>query len=285
MCSHSFRGRWMRVAHSAAARRRMHSTIRLLASRQESCILAWRSVDNISKVPCSNQVLNENQTRCGSLDCVTYICSRLYREPPQLTFGVRNRPCHCHHRHCRRNQPAAPCRPMPATKRSCVRRRKTILPATSRPPPVAAVERFPSRGMGTQPSRRSASAITRPKWTSRLKASVLGGKGMSCLLIVHTPCSHPPRTAACQVACADRRRADEFGELIGSSEVEGLEPDAWDGRNNYKDVRDAVSAAAGGTGSLRVYREQAGSRVTYYVVGLDRVGCRVVGVRVKAVES
>ena len=46
-----------------------------------------------------------------------------------------------------------------------------------------------------------------------------------------------------------------------------------------------MSAAAGGTGLLKVYREQAGSRVTYYVVGLDREGGRVVGVRVKAVES
>jgi hypothetical protein len=76
--------------------------------------------------------------------------------------------------------------------------------------------------------------------------------------------------------------------LTGSgsgSDIEVLEPNDWDRRDLYKDVKDAVSAACAGAADLKVYRVEVGSRVTYYVVSLDEKGGKVVGVRVKAIES
>ena len=52
----------------------------------------------------------------------------------------------------------------------------------------------------------------------------------------------------------------------------------------YKDVIEAVEKA--GDGKARVFRvEEGGSRVQYWVVGLDAKGGKVVGLRAKAVES
>ncbi|KAF8252300.1 hypothetical protein K440DRAFT_594668 [Wilcoxina mikolae CBS 423.85] len=83
--------------------------------------------------------------------------------------------------------------------------------------------------------------------------------------------------------------ADEFSDLTGSgsgSDIEVLEPNDWDRRDTYKDVKDAVSAACGeGAADLKVYRIGDGVRATYYVVSLDEKSGKVVGVRVKAVES
>jgi hypothetical protein len=84
-------------------------------------------------------------------------------------------------------------------------------------------------------------------------------------------------------------RSDEFSDLAGTSsdsgsDVEVLEPKDWDRRDQYKDVRDAVSSACA-DGDVQVYRVECGPRVTYYVVGLDRKARKIIGVRVKAVES
>jgi hypothetical protein len=70
-----------------------------------------------------------------------------------------------------------------------------------------------------------------------------------------------------------------------SSSVEVLEPRDWDRQGQYKDVIDAVSTASSGS-AVKVYRvEGSGARVEYYVSGLDDSHGRVIGVRVKAVES
>ncbi|KAF8533193.1 hypothetical protein BDD12DRAFT_762423 [Trichophaea hybrida] len=82
--------------------------------------------------------------------------------------------------------------------------------------------------------------------------------------------------------------ADEFSDLTGSgsgSDIEVLEPNEWDRRDMYKDVKNAVSAACGEGADLKVYRVGDGVRVIYYVVSLDEKNGKVVGVRVKAVES
>ncbi|KAA8893628.1 hypothetical protein FN846DRAFT_978150 [Sphaerosporella brunnea] len=79
---------------------------------------------------------------------------------------------------------------------------------------------------------------------------------------------------------------DEFSDLTGSDSgsIEVLEPKDWDHRNEYQDVRDAVATACAG-GEVKVYRVQRGARVTYYVLGVDVKARKIVGVRVKAVES
>jgi hypothetical protein len=69
-----------------------------------------------------------------------------------------------------------------------------------------------------------------------------------------------------------------------SGSIEVLDPNDWDRRNQYKDVRDAVASACDG-GEVKVYRVERGARVTYYVVGIDIKARKIVGVRVKAVES
>jgi len=80
--------------------------------------------------------------------------------------------------------------------------------------------------------------------------------------------------------------AGEFADLVGvSSDAVGiLGPRDWDRQGRYKDVVDAVSTACGS--AVKVYRvEGSGARVEYYVSGLDDSHGRVIGVRVKAVES
>lgn len=57
----------------------------------------------------------------------------------------------------------------------------------------------------------------------------------------------------------------------------------WDPRGQYKDVVDATREVAKGS-DVRVYRvEREGSRVEYWVIGID--GGKLVGVKTLAVES
>lgn len=59
----------------------------------------------------------------------------------------------------------------------------------------------------------------------------------------------------------------------------------WDSRGEYADVVLAVTKAAGG-GTVRVYRvEGSGSRVEYFVVGVDGVKGKLVGFKVLSIES
>jgi len=72
----------------------------------------------------------------------------------------------------------------------------------------------------------------------------------------------------------------------GGGTIEELKPSEWDRRGQYKDVVDAVQAATSeGAAAVKVYRMERGTRVVYYVAGLDTKAAKVVGVRVKAVES
>lgn len=71
----------------------------------------------------------------------------------------------------------------------------------------------------------------------------------------------------------------------GGQEIKQLDPKKWDIRGEYKDVIDAVIKASG-SGVVKVYRvEGVGSRVEYYVVGVDNSEGKVVGVKALSIES
>lgn len=80
---------------------------------------------------------------------------------------------------------------------------------------------------------------------------------------------------------------DEFRELIGAQsgrEIRQLEPSQWDIHSKYQDVVDAVTKAS--DGAVKVYRvEGSGSRVEYFVIGVDSSERMIVGVKALAVES
>jgi hypothetical protein len=83
----------------------------------------------------------------------------------------------------------------------------------------------------------------------------------------------------------DWQRAGEFASLIGAAQAEGMEPEQFDPRGESAAALAAVEAAAAG-GRVRVFRVETGSaRVEYFVLGLDREGARLVGLRATAVES
>lgn len=116
---------------------------------------------------------------------------------------------------------------------------------------------------------------------------LLFGRGPYCTYI-----AYPRRTTTYTSETSDADAClDEFRELIvapSGQEVRQLTPAQWDPRGEYTDVVAAVAAASGGGGEeeIRVYRvEREGSRVEYFVVGVDRSEKTVVGVRVLAVES
>lgn len=68
-------------------------------------------------------------------------------------------------------------------------------------------------------------------------------------------------------------------------EITQLESSTWDRRGKYTDVVHAVAKATGG-GAVRVYRvEGLGSRVEYYIVGVDRGKGKLVGFKVLSIES
>lgn len=59
----------------------------------------------------------------------------------------------------------------------------------------------------------------------------------------------------------------------------------WDRTGQYKEVVDAVREACKG-GDVRVYRvPRGGTRVEYWVVGVDREEGRLVGVKALGIES
>lgn len=69
-------------------------------------------------------------------------------------------------------------------------------------------------------------------------------------------------------------------------EITQLEPSTWDSRGEYMDVVRDVTKATGGGGAVRVYRvEGVGSRVEYFVVGVDEGNGKLVGFKVLSVES
>ena len=79
--------------------------------------------------------------------------------------------------------------------------------------------------------------------------------------------------------------SDEFKDLVDhQSEVSTLSTQDFDPKGQYKEVLQAVEEA--GDGKARVFRVHHGStRAEYYVVGLDKNGKKVVGLKAKAVES
>ena len=78
---------------------------------------------------------------------------------------------------------------------------------------------------------------------------------------------------------------DEFGELIEhDSEVSTVTTKDFDPQGEYQKVIKAVEQS--GDGMARIYRVEHGrTRIEYYVVGFDKEGGRVVGLKAKAVES
>ena len=78
---------------------------------------------------------------------------------------------------------------------------------------------------------------------------------------------------------------DEFGKLVDhDSEVSTLATKEFDPQGEYKKVMEAVEQS--GDGKTRIYRlEHDRTRLEYYIVGFDKEGGRVVGLKAKAVES
>ncbi|KAF2762085.1 hypothetical protein EJ05DRAFT_196368 [Pseudovirgaria hyperparasitica] len=85
---------------------------------------------------------------------------------------------------------------------------------------------------------------------------------------------------------ADLPSDDGLAQLIGHKDgVEGLSRQDFDPRGRYEGVFEAVREAAGGQ-EVRVYRVRlGGTRVEYYVVGVDGGNGRLVGLKALAVES
>lgn len=87
--------------------------------------------------------------------------------------------------------------------------------------------------------------------------------------------------------CLLRYELDEFGGLIGvqsGREIKELEPNKWDVRGEYKDVIEAVTTASGT--AVKVYRvEGDGSRVEYFIVGLNTSEGKILGVKALSIES
>lgn len=90
---------------------------------------------------------------------------------------------------------------------------------------------------------------------------------------------------------------DEFTSLIASGsklDIETLSEKSFDPRSQYSEVIKAVRAAVAASDSkinesdveVKVYRVEVGhSRVEYWVVALDGVEGKIVGLRAKAIES
>ena len=78
---------------------------------------------------------------------------------------------------------------------------------------------------------------------------------------------------------------DEFKDLIEhTSEISTMTVQEFDPREQYSEVFKAVENS--GDGKARIFRVLHGStRIEYYVVGFDKNGKRIVGLKAKAVES
>lgn len=71
-----------------------------------------------------------------------------------------------------------------------------------------------------------------------------------------------------------------------SSSVDTLKPKDWDPRGQYSAVTSAVEEAAAGGAEVQVFRVEIDhTRVEYWIVKGDKEGERIVGFKVKAVES
>ncbi len=85
--------------------------------------------------------------------------------------------------------------------------------------------------------------------------------------------------------------AAEFAKIIkhekGMGGVEELSITDLDPRGEYAEVMEKVAEAAGNKGEVKCFRVDAGksTKVLYYVVGLDREGGMLVGVRAVSIES
>lgn len=69
-----------------------------------------------------------------------------------------------------------------------------------------------------------------------------------------------------------------------SLSITTLSSESFDPRAQYAEVLQAVRAATQES-ETKVYRVEMGSRVEYYVLGLERAGARIVGLRARAVET
>lgn len=68
-------------------------------------------------------------------------------------------------------------------------------------------------------------------------------------------------------------------------DVEVLSTKKWDPKGEYDDVVEAVKNAIGG-GEVQVYAVSGGgATVVYFIVGVEKGGMKVKGVKVKSVES
>lgn len=76
---------------------------------------------------------------------------------------------------------------------------------------------------------------------------------------------------------------DEFGSLIGK-DASSISQDDFDPQSSYKAVIDAVKKASeGDLGYFSV--ELGGTRSEYFVVGVDKKGIRLVGLKAVVVQS
>ncbi|KAI9817059.1 MAG: hypothetical protein M1832_004777 [Thelocarpon impressellum] len=108
----------------------------------------------------------------------------------------------------------------------------------------------------------------------------------------HLP-KHRHVTAADEASCGTERLtcvragADEFKALVGfAGEVSTIERKEWDGRDAYGAVVESIKKTASTREEPRVYRLQHDStRAEYFVVAVDARHSRLVGLRMRAVES
>lgn len=76
---------------------------------------------------------------------------------------------------------------------------------------------------------------------------------------------------------------DEFGSLIGK-DASSISQKDFDPQSSYKKVIDAVKKASdGGLGYFSV--DLGGTRSEYFVVGVDKKGNRLVGLKAMVVQS
>lgn len=120
-----------------------------------------------------------------------------------------------------------------------------------------------------------------------MQSTLSAPEGLSYCIVLHY-LSSPTCRSETSDADTCPPPLDEFRNLIGAQtgqEIRQLEPDQWDTRGEYKDIVDAVATACSGS-AVRVYRvEGSGSRVEYFIVGVDTSEKRVVGVKALSVES
>ena len=78
---------------------------------------------------------------------------------------------------------------------------------------------------------------------------------------------------------------DEFGKLIGhKGEVSAISTKDFNPKGQYNEVVQAVEKA--GDGKSRIFKIEHGkTRTEYWIVGLDKEGKKVVGLKAMAVES